>query len=119
MMLTTRQKKFFDTEFETMLTQIDNEEVHVSEPPPCLASTTKCSSKHVYSFPKGAKAVENAMLLIVSHKKLESKPTGLLSSGVNGLGLEMLNFFLVRNHLAPICAACSCLISIFGFHGLY
>ena len=49
------------------------------------------------------------------HKKTESKPTGSLRSGVNGLGLEMLNFFLVKNHSAPICAAGSCLNSIFGF----
>ena len=52
---------------------------------------------------------------MASPKKPESKPTGLLRSGANGLGLEMLNFFLVRNRLAPICAACPCLNSIFGF----
>ena len=49
----------FDTEFETMLT--DNQEVHVSEPLPCLASTTKCSVQ-VCNFPKRTKAVEKAML---------------------------------------------------------
>ena len=32
----------FDTEFETKLT--DNQEVHVSEPPSCLANTAKCST---------------------------------------------------------------------------
>ena len=53
--------------------------------------------------------------LTASHKKPESKPTGWLSSGANGLELEMLNFILVRNQLAQICAACPCLNSIFGF----
>ena len=39
----------FDTEYETMQTQIDNQEVHVSVPLPCLASTTKCCSCMLFS----------------------------------------------------------------------
>ena len=50
----------FDTTFKTMLIQIDIQEVHVSEPPLCLASTIESMSM-VPS--KGAKAVEKAMLV--------------------------------------------------------
>ena len=96
--------------------QIDNQKVCVSEPSPHLASTTKCSTC-VYSLPKGTKAVEKAMLTIASPQKTREQTNWVVK--IWSKGCEIPNYFLVRNRLAPIGAACPCLNSIFGFHGLY